>query len=319
MARTHDRIKGGPATGAAGPLPLEPPKRKRNWREIGAAWVFIGPGLVHSIVFIIGMVVVSALISTWRWDLVSPPEFIGIGNYQRIVADEMFWLTLKNTGTFVLLSVPTGLALSLGLALAANTKLRGVTFFRTAYFFPYIASMISVAIVFRWLYNSDYGLLNSFLGFVGVNPIDWLGQCSTAMPAVALLAVWKGLGWNMTLFLAGLQAIPSHLYEAAQMDGAGRWRQFWDITWPLLSPTTFFVGVTSVLGSFAVFDAAYALSGGNISRCLTFYMVYTWQQGFQNFDMGYAAALAWVLFAILGVITFVQFRILSKRVHYELG
>ena len=300
-------------------LAPKPPKSKTNWREIGAAWVFIGPGLAHSIVFIIGMVVVSALVSTWRWDLVSSPEFIGLGNYQRIVADEMFWLTLKNTALFVLMSVPTGLALSLGLALAANTKLRGLTFFRTAYFFPYIASMISVAIVFRWLYNSDYGLLNSFLGFFGINPIDWLGRCSTAMPAVALLAVWKGLGWNMTLFLAGLQAIPAHLYEAAQMDGAGRWRQFRDITWPLLSPTTFFVGVTSILGSFAVFDAAYVLSGGGVTRCMTFYMVYTYQQGFQNFDMGYAAALAWVLFAILGLITFIQFRVLSKRVHYELG
>lgn len=318
MATTQAR----PAGPADPPVPVrapKPPKRKSNRREIGAAWVFIGPGLLHSIVFIIGMVVVSVTLSTLRWDLVSPPEFVGLANFQRIVADEMFWVVLKNTAIFVLLSVPTGLALSLGLALAANTKLRGVTFFRTAYFFPYIASMISVAIIFRWLYNSDYGLLNSFLGWFGINPVDWLGQCSTALPAVALLSVWKGLGWNMTLFLAGLQAIPSHLYEAAQMDGAGRWRQFRDITWPLLSPTTFFVGVTSILGSFSVFDAAYILTGGSISRCVTFYMVYTYNQGFQNFDMGYAAALAWVLFAIVGVITFIQFKVLSKRVHYELG
>jgi multiple sugar transport system permease protein len=295
------------------------PKPKRNLREILAGYVFIAPGLIHSAVFIVGMVVISGYLALTRWDLLTPPAFIGIENFRRLIHDEVFWLTLKNTLIYVALTVPTGIALALALALAANTKLRGVTFFRTAYFFPYVATLVSVAIIFRWLYNADYGLLNGFLGIFGIHPIDWLGNCTTALPAVAMLSVWKGLGWNMTLFLAGLQGIPSHLYEAAAIDGAGGWRQFRDITWPLLSPTTFFVTVTSVLGAFSVFDSPYILTGGGPERCTTVYMIYTWRQGFEFFNMGYAAALAWVLFAILVVITLVQFKVLSRRVHYELG
>jgi multiple sugar transport system permease protein len=295
------------------------PKAKRNLREIVAGYIFIAPGLIHSAVFIVGMIIISGYLALTQWDLLTPPKFIGFENFQRLIHDEVFWLTLKNTLIYVILSVPTGIVLSLALALAANTKLRGVTFFRTAYFFPYVATLVSVAIIFRWLYNADYGLLNGFLGIFGVHPVDWLGNCTTALPAVAMLSIWKGLGWNMTLFLAGLQGIPSHLYEAAAIDGAGRWRQFRDITWPLLSPTTFFVAVTSVLGAFSVFDSAYILTGGGPERCTTFYMIYTWRQGFEFFNMGYAAALAWVLFAILVIITLVQFKVLSKRVHYELG
>lgn len=294
------------------------PKAKKNLREIAAAYVFIAPGLLHSALFIVGMVVISGTLALTRWDLLTSPEFIGFENFWRIVNDDVFWLVLKNTLIYVLLTVPTGIALSLALALAANTKLRGVTFFRTAYFFPYVATLVSVAILFRWLYNSDYGLLNAFLGVFGVDPVDWLGQCSTALPAVAMLSIWKGLGWNMTLFLAGLQGIPAHLYEAAAIDGAGRWRQFRDITWPLLSPTTFFVAVTSVLGAFSVFDSAYILTSGGPERCTTFYMIYTWRHAFEFRNMGYAAALAWVLFSILVVITAVQFKIFNKRVHYEL-
>ena len=295
------------------------PKAKRNLREIVAGYIFIAPGLIHSAVFIVGMIIISGYLALTQWDLLTPPKFIGLENFQRLIHDEVFWLTLKNTLIYVILSVPTGIVLSLALALAANTKLRGVTFFRTAYFFPYVATLVSVAIIFRWLYNADYGLLNGFLGIFGIHPVDWLGNCTTALPAVAMLSIWKCLGWNMTLFLAGLQGIPSHLYEAAAIDGAGRWRQFRDITWPLLSPTTFFVAVTSVLGAFSVFDSAYILTGGGPERCTTFYMIYTWRQGFEFFNMGYAAALAWVLFAILIIITLVQFKVLSKRVHYELG
>ena len=147
----------------------------------------------------------------------------------------------------------------------------------------------------------------------------WLDTCSTALPAITLVSVWKGLGWNMTLFLAGLQSIPNHLYEAAQLDGAGKWRQFKDITWPLLSPTTFFVAVTSMLGSFQVFDTAYLMTQGGPGTCTYTYMYYVYQQAFRFFNMGFAAAMAWVLFLILAIVTFIQFKLLNKRVHYELG
>jgi multiple sugar transport system permease protein len=320
VATTGIAGKRAAAATAATAAPLKP---RRRWRrpETLAGYLFIAPALLHSLVFILGVVLVSAVVSTWQWDLITSPEFIGVDNFVRLFGDDIWRRALQNTAIFVVLSVPLSIGLSLAVALAANAKLRGMTFFRTAYFFPYVASMVSVAIVFRWLYNEDYGLINAFLGLFGINPVDWLGSCNTALPAVAFVSVWKGLGFNMTLFLAGLQAIPAHLYEAAALDGAGRWQQFRDITWPLLSPTTFFVSITSMLGFFQTFDSVFLLTGGSggPERCTLLYINYLQQQGWQFFRMGYAAAMSWTLFAILLVITFVQFKVLNKRVSYELG
>lgn len=319
MSGAEAQIRGTARTSESGAAARKPPKRRRWNKEALAGYLFIAPGLLHALVFIVGVVFVSALVSTWSWDLSTAPEFVGLRNYQDMLGDRLFLTSLWNTLLFVVMSVPTTIVLALALAMAANTKLKGLSFFRTAYFFPYVASMVSVAIVFRWMFATDAGLLNGFLGWFGLNPVDWLGNCSTALPAVALVSVWKGLGWNMTLFLAGLAAIPAHLYEAAALDGAGRWRQFRDITWPLLSPTTFFVAITAMLGSFQAFDSAYVLTQGGPGTCTYLYLFYVWQQGFQLLHMGYAAALSWALFAIILVFTFIQFKFLNKRVHYELG
>lgn len=313
------RVSNEPAVAAQAATRGKPPRRRFLTRETLAGYLFIAPGVIHSAIFIVFVLFVSLFLSLTRWDLLSPPEFIGIGNYVKLFTDDLFFITLKNTVIFVVMFIPLTITLSLSLAMAANTQLKGLRFFRTAYFFPYVASMVAVAIVFRWLYNPDFGLINSFLGWFGVDPVNWLGNCSTALPAITLVSVWKGLGWNMTLFLAGLQGIPSHLYEAAALDGAGRWRQFRDITWPLLTPTTFFVLVTSVLGSFQVFDTAYLMTQGGPERCTTTYMYYVYTTGFRFFNMGYAAAMAWFLFAILVVVTIIQFKFLNKRVNYELG
>ncbi len=309
-----------PTTAGAEVAAPTPRRRPLFTRESVAGYLFIAPALLHSLVFIVGVVVVSAILSTTSWDLITPPRFVAFDNYLRMVNDALFWKSLVNTAIFAAISVPASIGLSLALALAANTKLRGMTFFRTAYFFPYIASMVSVAIVFRWLFSSaDYGLINSFLGLFGLKPVDWLGECSTALPTVALVSVWKGLGWNMTLFLAGLQGIPPHLYEAAQLDGAGRWQQFRDVTWPLLSPTTFFVSVTAMLGFFQTFDSVYLMTNGGPNNCTLLYLNHVVRQAFSFFHMGYAAALSWTLFAILAIITFIQVKVINKRVHYELG
>ena len=211
------------------------------------------------------------------------------------------------------------IVVSLALALAINTRLKGMTLFRSAYFLPFIVSMVAVAVVWRWVYNGDFGLLNWFLGLFGVPKVDWLGNPTTAMPAVAAMFVWKNLGWNMTLFLAGLQGIPQHLYEAAALDGAGRWQQFRHITWPLLAPTTFFVTVTTIIGNFQVFDAIYLMTQGGPGRSTQVYIYLLYNQAFKFFNMGYAAAMAWVLCLILAVLIFVQFRVLGRRVQYELG
>jgi multiple sugar transport system permease protein len=320
VATTEQVTTSGAAAAGAAERPRKPPSWKRWTRkETLAGYVFIAPALIHSLIFIVLVVIVSFIVSLHRWDLITPPEFVGFDNYVRLFQDELFYITLENTVIFVLMFMPATIILSLSLALAANTKIRGLTFFRTAYFFPYIASMVAVAIIFRWIYSPDFGLLNAFVGWFGVDPVTWLDTCQTALPAITLVSVWKGLGWNMTLFLAGLQGIPAHLYEAAQLDGAGKWRQFKDITWPLLSPTTFFVAVTSMLGSFQVFDTAYLMTQGGPQTCTYTYMYYVYQQAFRFYHMGYAAAMAWVLFVILAIVIFIQFKLLNKRVHYELG
>lgn len=319
---TTEQVTTAPAAAAAAAAERRrKPSPWKRWtrKETLAGYLFITPALVHSLIFIVLVVIVSFIVSLHRWDLITPPVFVGFDNYVQLFQDELFFITLENTVIFVLMFMPATIILSLSLALAANTKIRGLTFFRTAYFFPYIASMVAVAIIFRWIYSPDFGLLNGFLAWFGVNPVAWLDTCSTALPAITLVSVWKGLGWNMTLFLAGLQSIPNHLYEAAQLDGAGKWRQFKDITWPLLSPTTFFVAVTSMLGSFQVFDTAYLMTQGGPGTCTYTYMYYVYQQAFRFFNMGFAAAMAWVLFLILAIVTFIQFKLLNKRVHYELG
>jgi ABC-type sugar transport system permease subunit len=263
--------------------------------------------------------VASAVYSTWRWDLLTAPVFVGLRNYLELLHDSLFWLALRNTVWFVLLTLPTGVALSLALALAVNTRLRGMTLFRSAYFLPFIVSMVAVAVVWRWVYNPDFGLLNWLLGRLGVAKVAWLSNSTTAMPAVAAMFVWKNLGWNMTLFLAGLQGIPGHLYEAAALDGAGRWQQFRHVTWPLLAPTTFFVTVTTVIGNFQVFDAVYLMTQGGPGRSTEVYIYLLYNQGFRFFNMGYAAAMAWVLCLILAVLILEQFRVLGRRVQYDLG
>jgi multiple sugar transport system permease protein len=290
-----------------------------HWRDTVAGYLFITPSLVHLLVFVIGLMFASAVISLYRWDLLTPAEFVGLRNYYDLVRDPQMWNAMRNTIYFCLLTIPTGIALSLALAIAVNTKLRGMVFFRSAYFLPFIVSMVAVAVIWRWLYNFDFGLLNWLIGLVGFEKVDWLGNPATAMPAVAIMFVWKSLGWNMTLFLAGLQGIPAHLYEAAALDGANRWQQFRYITWPLLSPTTFFVTVTTLIGNFQVFDAIYLMTRGGPGKSTEVYNYYLYNQAFVFFNMGYAAAMAWVLCLILGVLIYVQFRVLGRRVQYELG
>ena len=290
-----------------------------RWRDVVAGYLFVAPSLVHLIVFVVGLMAASAVLSLYQWDLFTPPRFVGLRNYSGLAADPLFWLSLRNTFYYVVLTIPTGIALSLAAALAVNTKLRGMVFFRTAFFLPFIVSAVAVAVIWRWVYNFDFGLLNWFLGLFGAPKIDWLGNPRTAMPAVALMFVWKNLGWNMILFLAGLQGVPTHLYEAAELDGAGSWQKFRFITWPLLMPTTFFVTVTSVIGNFQIFDAIYLMTQGGPGRSTTVYNYLLYRQGFVFFNMGTATAMAWILCLILALLVFVQFRVLGRRIQYELG
>ncbi len=288
-------------------------------REAIAAYLFLLPNLVGFLVFTVLAVVASAAISLTNWDLLSAPEFVGLDNYRTLLTDDpLFRSVLVNTAYFTGASVPLAIVISLALALALNQGIRGLPLFRAAYFMPVITAMVVVALIWRWFYNPDFGVLNYLLLKLGVrNPPNWLADRRWAMPAVIIMAVWKQLGYNMVIFLAGLQAIPDNLYEAAAIDGAGRWARFRHITLPLLTPTTFFILIVSLIGSLQVFDAVLVLTGGgpaNATRTIVFHI---WEQAFQFLKMGYAAAVAWILFFLIFAITLVQWRLQRRWVYYE--
>jgi multiple sugar transport system permease protein len=218
------------------------------------------------------------------------------------------------------LTVVPGMILGLLLAMVVNTKLRGISIFRAAYFLPVVVPTVATAIIFRWLYNPDFGILNWMLGWVGIPHHDWLGSSSTALASIAAMSVWQSLGWNMTFFLVGLQSIPEQLYEAAKIDGASGWMRFRHITWPLLTPMTFFILVTSTIGSLqGNFDGVYLMTQGGPGYSTYTNSFYLYSQAFRYFHYGYAAAYAWVIFVVIVVVTFLQFRLLSKRINYDFG
>lgn len=280
-------------------------------------YLYLLPTLAGLLLFSAGAVLLSFLISFTRWDIISPPEWVWFDNYAGLWKSDLFWTVLRNTIAFVIMAVPLSVVCSLALALLVNTGVRGIVFFRTAYFLPVVSSMIAVALVWSWLFNPEYGLLNYMLEtLLGIQGPAWLDSTTWALPAMVVVTVWKGLGYSMVIFLAGLQSIPQDLYHAATIDGAGAWRKFRHITLPMLSPTTFFVFVITIINAFQVFEQTYVLTkGGPADSTLTLsYDVY--QNAFQFFQMGKAAALAYVLFAIILTITVVQFRIQKRWVFY---
>ncbi len=282
------------------------------------AYVLLLPTLVGLLLFTLGPVVAGFLISFTRWDLTSAPQWVGLANYQAMLSqDPLSRISLGNTSYFVVVTVPAGVVLSLLIAMAMNQKIRGVVFYRTAFFLPVVSSTVAIALIWEWLYEPQYGLLNYVLGMVGVPPVRWLANPSTAMPAIMIVSIWRGLGFNMVIFLAGLQAIPRELYEAAEIDGAAAFARFRSVTIPLLSPTIFFVTVLSIINSFQVFDQTYVMTQGGPLNATTTIVFYIFQQGFQWFHMGYAAALGYILFAVILVFTLLQFKLQRTWVHYE--
>jgi multiple sugar transport system permease protein len=263
-------------------------------------------------------VVASAGIALTDWDLLSPPEFVGFKNFVRLLTrDDTYFKVLRNTLVFTVSSVSATMVLSLLVALAMNAALRGIVIFRTAYYLPVVTSSVAVAVVWTWFYNPDFGPLNYYLAAVGLKPPPWLGSPDWALPAVIIVAIWKSVGYDMILWLAGLQGIPQHLYEAAAIDGAGRWRRFTAITLPLLTPTTFFVLVISLIQAFQVFDTVQVMTGGGPADASRTMVVYIYDQGFRFLKMGYAAAVAWMLFLFIFLITIVQWRLQKQWVSYD--
>ncbi len=284
-----------------------------------AAWFFLAPALLLITVFFFVPVVASLILSVTDFDIYgianpSNTRFIGLRNYQKLLSTPDFWNALKNTFYFAFVGGPLTIAVSLGAALLLNSKLvRFKGFFRTIYFTPFVTTLVAVAIVWRYLYHTRYGLFNYGLGKLGIAPIDWLGNPHWAMPAIILMAVWKSFGYNMLIFIAGLQAIPEELYDAAEIDGAGPFRRFFSITLPMLAPTLVFISVITMIGYFQLFSEPYVMTQGGPLRSTTSVVLLMYEEGFRWWRMGYAAAVAFVLFIVILIATLLQFRLQKEE------
>lgn len=288
--------------------------------EERAAYLFLLPWLIGLVVFLIGPIIASVIISMTDWNLVSSPQWVGLANYQEMLFDDRnFWQSIRVTLYYTLLSVPLFMVSGLGLSLLLNMRLQGMNWFRTLLYLPSVLSGVAVAVLWVSLLNPDLGAVNWVLRGLGVaNPPRWLSSPQWAVPSVVLMGMW-GVGGGAIIYLAGLQNIPPQLYKAATIDGAGAWRKFIHITIPMLTPTLFFVLITSLLGAFQVFDTAFVLGGsrGGTSGALRFYLLNMWNEGFRNGRLGYASALAWVLVLLATIVIMIMFRTSARWVYYE--
>jgi multiple sugar transport system permease protein len=300
-----------------------PPTPRSGWlrrwkkRETWLFYLCISPWLIGFFIWTAGPMIYSFYLSLTTWDLFTTPQWVGLYNYQDLFTDNPdFWQSLKVTAIYSFVSVPLSLVVALALALLLNSKVRGIAFFRTIFYLPSVLPAIAVAVLWIWVFNPSYGILNILLALVGIEGPKWLGDPNWALPALILMSLWS-LGGSMIIFLAGLKGISSTLYEAAELDGANKAQQLLSITIPQLTPTIFFNLVMSIIGSFQVFTQAYAMTDGGPQKSTLFYMYYLFDMAFIKFRMGYASALAWVLFIIILVFTLLVIRSSSLWVYYE--
>jgi multiple sugar transport system permease protein len=297
------------------------PIRKPVFLSLGAkrtiiGYIFIAPFILGFLIWFLGPTVFSGWLSMTEWNLLSPPKFIGLANFQHMFSDKLLGTALRVTVVYSFISVPLGLVLGFILALLMNTKVRGIRLFRTIYYLPSIVPAVANAVLWAWMFNTDFGLLNVLLRAVGLPKISWLIDTRFALPAIILMGLW-GVGGGMVIYLAGLQGIPAVYYEAAEIDGAGRLQQLFNITIPLMSPVLFFNLIMGIIGSFQVFTAGYLLTNGGPENTTMFYVLYLYRNAFSYLQMGYAAALGWLLFFIILALTLIVFRYLGKSVYYE--
>jgi len=311
MSLTSIKLFGGQR-----PLPSKK-KSKMLKQEARVAWLFLLPNLVGFLLFVVIPIIASLILSFYRWDLMSSPSFIGFGNFIRLFNESSFKTVLINTIYYTIGTVPVSMVLGLGLALLLNRPLKSVTLYRAFFYLPQIIPMVAAGLIFQFMYMPDFGVINYFLGLLGLPQPNWLNDTSTAMIAIILMSVWKGTGFNMVIYLAGLNGIPKSYLEASQIDGANIWQQFRYVTLPLLTPTTFFVLAISVIGSFQIFDPVYVMTKGGPADATRTLVYYIYETGFQFFRMGKAAAAAWILFVIVFVATLVQFKYQERWVTYE--
>lgn len=282
-------------------------------------YLFITPWLLGLLTFTLYPIVTVFYLGLTRYGVFDAPTWVGLENYTKILTDDrLFTTSLLNTLYYVSIAVPLHVTVGFLLALGLNAKLRGETLYRTLFYVPSIVPQVAGVLLFVWLFQPQIGLVNFFLDLIGLQGPNWLGRPEWAKPAIIIMSMW-GVGGGMIIYLAGLQAIPHHLYEAAELDGANGWRQFWAVTVPMMTPTIFFNVIMGLINSFQVFTTAYVATGGGPVNATLFYVLYLYRRGFQDFRMGYASALAWILFLIVLVMTLLIFRSATAWVYYESG
>ncbi|HEY9839294.1 MAG TPA: sugar ABC transporter permease [Candidatus Obscuribacterales bacterium] len=287
---------------------------RQDWKW---ALLLLLPSLLGVGIFTAIPVLSSFALSFARWNMLSPAKFVGLQNYLALFADPLFWKVMLNTFNYAIVEVLLEVPIALGLAVAMNQPGWLSKAFRTVYFLPVVTSMVAIALVWNWIYDPQYGLLNAALKTIGLQPMEWLFNPKTALPALILLGVWKNVGYSMVIFLAGLQTIPEELYEAASLDGANAWQKFRNITLPQMGPTLFFVSVMATITAFQVFDPIYIMTQGGPENSTSTAVYWLYQNAFEFFNVGRASAIAYMLFFVILTLTMIQWSLRKKWVEQE--
>jgi len=290
---------------------------EKGFRKIFWVAVFLLPSLTGLILFTLIPILTSLGLTTFEWDLLTAPQFVGVANFERLLKDGNFWRALRNTLYFIVTYIPLVMVFAMGVALVLNQKIKGIIFFRAAFFIPVVSAWVAVALMWRWIFNPQFGIFNYLLSLVGITGPAWLFDPQWAMPAIVIASVWKDIGFVMIMLLAGLQGIPEVYYEAASIDGSSKWQQFRNITLPLLSPTIFFALIISLINSFQVFDQVWIMTEGGPAGATTVLVEQIVKNAFSYSRMGYASAISWVLFLLVFGATAIQTWMQNRWVHYE--
>lgn len=292
-------------------------RNRRQLQETIAFYLFASPWLIGLLVFTLGPMIASFLLSFADYPLIVPPKWIGLENYiEMFTDDKLVWQSLKVTFLYSLGAIPLFLTTSFLIAMLLNQQIRGITIFRTIYYLPSVISGVPVALLWLWMLNPEFGLVNNMLKEIGIKGPQWFFSTTWVIPSFIFMNLW-GLGVTMVIFLAGLQGIPAHLYEAAEIDGAGAWSKFRNVTLPMMSPIILFNGVIGIIDSFQIFTPAFVITNGGPANASLFYGLYLYNNAFKFFNMGYAAALAWLMFLIILIITGLVFRLTGSWIYYE--
>lgn len=288
----------------------------RAKREALIGFLLTLPWVIGFLAFTAGPMLISLFLSLTRWDVLTPPIFVGLSNFQRLAQDPLFWKSLYNTMIYTILNVPLSLAGSLSLALILNRRVRGVSIFRTLFYLPELTPLVATSLIWAWVLNTHFGILNYLLSRLDLPPVPWLESTTWALPSIVLMSLWTVGGSRMLIFLAGLQGVPEELNEAAALDGASSWARLWHVILPMLSPVIFFNLVLGVILSFQVFTPAYIVTNGGPADSTLVYGLYLYRNAFQYFQMGYASSMAWMMLLLLLAFTWLQFRLLQRWVYY---